>query len=1063
MKYKSNPNKAFTTLLIVNLILAFILNFSFITYAYIAQQIEQRATNRLNINILFGVLDDSVNPGGDWGSEANPYLISEPRHLQNLVVIQNRANQTIITKDSVFQVSDSFGNPIYIGGASTSSLLALSSIGTEDYPFISSFRGVTTTDTNAYVTLPTGEKSDTSVLGNIQINATQTQTDIGLFGNVGPKTKPADEVPVGEISNLLVYNVNITSSSIGGTGPDHDNFVTSAPYESNHIGILVGHAQYTSINNISVYYSGANGNPTVKAFNIHSIAGNSSVPKYTTASGIIGYYRDLTLGDEDLPVTSDGSQDVFGNVSGLGLGVVFSNDIWKFMEDQSGVGSPAPNDEYGLQETFGPELYGQGNTAEKYFQIGVFTFGHSMQTTKDDSIAKLWANEPNEWQVSTSGTYSHASVNQNVVTKSYSLTQITNSQMRNLTTSSSYHQLNATLSTTAYRYMITIDNGGKTYALIRNGATAVPKEIIINTSGGNNFAIPESELQYYTFAPHFGVQADSTVPPYGSYGVRLTNPYSNPLNFNQRNATTNNPQQLLGYGYDITRNSVKKEIPRPLRVYYTGGAGTASFMASSTGTSNPEGIRFLPLNTAGNYINVTSSGSTPNSTTYNTFMLQRRWGSTSNNSYLSFTSTGGFSSVTATSPTNAASTSGIAKVRLWAVNITNPSNSNYVKSIYTPTSNLKTYDMRENVLYYTGTPNSTNNSLRYQYEYRSLESLEWPDNTGSPITTLDHAIKMAAPTSYYFLNNRFWGVIEDIPNPGGSGTINVPEGSIGFTVQGGPSGTPNATVQVIVATEPSQDLNQTITMSRFGTGTSQTGDRYEIANGTLPLPPVPGPNAATTVPIRVIDNGNTYNNLYPNQNVLLVAYEFSVPVLTQSITYFLEASQGNANFVYLSSGRSSAKDNNPFHENDARMKQLDSVDFVHKTSSNVIATVTHPDYRRSLTAPYFGITRNPNNLDGDIPELDALIISITTTYDFTYAINRAYNANDEKYYIYITIVVSAPSNVTGNSDAIIKTIMDNHNFNFGEWSYLNSDNFEFVYSDVVVISINSKTVDWTKL
>ena len=80
----------------------------------------------------------------------------------------------------------------------------------------------------------------------------------------------------------------ITSTSAGGTRPNHDNFVTSAPYESNHIGILAGHAQYTTISNISVYYSGSNGNPNVKAFNVHNGAGHPSAPKYTTASGIIG-------------------------------------------------------------------------------------------------------------------------------------------------------------------------------------------------------------------------------------------------------------------------------------------------------------------------------------------------------------------------------------------------------------------------------------------------------------------------------------------------------------------------------------------------------------------------------------------------------------------------------------------------------------------------------------------------------------------------------------------------------------------------------------------------------
>ena len=129
--------------------------------------------------------------------------------------------------------------------------------------------------------------------------------------------------------------------------------------------------------------------------------------------------------------------------------------------------------------------------------------------------------------------------------------------------------------------------------------------------------------------------------------------------------------------------------------------------------------------------------------------------------------------------------------------------------------------MRENVLYYIGNATSNNNSLRYKYEYRSLPDLNWQDNSGKRISSLNNAIKMAAPTSYYFINTTFWGVVEGIPNPGGSGTIDVPEGSIGFTVQDGPAGSPKAKIRVIVATDPAQDLNQTIMVSRFGSGTNQ--------------------------------------------------------------------------------------------------------------------------------------------------------------------------------------------------------------------------------------------------
>ncbi len=935
--------------------------------------------------------------------------------------------------------------------------MEIHSIGTEEFPFVSTIRGVTTANPDEFVSLPSGEKSNTSVLGNLEVNATENQTDIGLFGNVGPIERPEDDSPIGTINNLLLYNVMITSTSAGGTRPNHDNFVTSAPYESNHIGILAGHAQYTTISNISVYYSGSNGNPNVKAFNVHNGAGHPAAPKYTTASGIIGYYRDLSLGDGGLPVTSDGKQDFGGETSGLGLGIVNANDIWKFMEDKTSVGKPAPNAEYSIQETFGPELYGISNVNKDYFQLGVFTFAHSAQTTEDDSIVKLWETEDNEWKVSTGGNYTHEAVTQNIVARSYNLTQITNHQMKNPSTPQMIHQLTDELANTnKYRYMLTVEDGGKNYALVRNGATAVPKEI--NTA---NFIIPESELEYYTFTPYSQQIQNSNVPPYGTYGYQLTGQLTGLLNndrdrlhFNEASSPNNTVMQYLGYGKNITRDGTIKEIPRPLRIYYDFSTGTlspTSFMASSSAATTKEGVRLVAV---ANNLPVNVNGTRPDATDYETFFLQRRTSEiASQTAYTSYSAANGFR-VENYHMFNNVLRSAIARFKLWAVDVSNPQVADYDKEIYTPivNGNLKTYDMRENVLYYIGNATSNNNSLRYKYEYRSLPDLNWQDNSGKRISSLNNAIKMAAPTSYYFINTTFWGVVEGIPNPGGSGTIDVPEGSIGFTVQDGPAGSPKAKIRVIVATDPAQDLNQTIMVSRFGSGTNQKSNRTIVAN--LPLPPVPGPNHSGTIPISVVDGGITYNNIYPNQNVLLVAYVFEVDVQTVPITYFLEASQGSANFVYLSSDRISSEDNNTFHENEIGMKQLDNIDLVHDTPEGVIATVNHPDYVRSLTAPYFGITRNPDRIDDSDPTIDALIISIITSYDFTYAINRAYNISDEKYYTYISIFVTAPSDVTGDTDAIIKVIMANYNFNFNEGAST---------SDVVVLTINSKVVNWSIL
>ena len=433
---------------------------------------------------------------------------------------------------------------------------------------------------------------------------------------------------------------------------------------------------------------------------------------------------------------------------------------------------------------------------------------------------------------------------------------------------------------------------------------------------------------------------------------------------------------------------------------------------------------------------------------------------------LSFTVADGFAAnAIPSSPSDNYTTrfNGATRVKLWAVNYANPGSPvPYNKAINTPTSNITTYDSDKTVLFYKPIPGGTLDSQKYRYEMTSLESLNWSDNQGKPLKSADKAIAMATPTSYYYMNSSFWGVKQGIPNPGGTGTINVPEGSIGFTVQPSTTAT-KSKIYVIVATNPAQDFNQTINVSRFGAvnSTSQTGNRTVV--DSFLLPPVPGATQASTIPITIVDNNVSYS-VYPNLNVLLVAYIIEVNVLSVPITYFLESSQGTASFVYLSSERTAAKDNNPDHENDVEFPPLDWVDYVFLGAGNRIATVNSGLYKASLTSTYFGVTRNPANLDGSNPNIDALILAIATAYDFTYAINRAvvYNSSTQKNVntLFITINILAPGSVTGNTDAILQAILDNYNFNFSEWSKIDQGTYEFTYSDAVVMNINGKLVNW---
>ena len=1061
MKFKSYKQSNVMLLALTTLFLFITLNASFVAFAYFSSEVYSQSKSRMDIRMIFGMLDESLNPTGTWGSETNPYIIANNQHLVNLYTLQNRTDRSIINDDSVFQVSTTLGQPVYIGSTNYLSMLEIPTIGTERFPFTSKLSGVRTESSENFITLPSGEKSDTSTIGNVRVVATSNQIDVGLFGNVGPTTQPLDNLPQGGISTLLLYNITVNTDAVGTYEGGHKYFVSTGTYETNHIGILAGHAQYTSISNISVYYSGpmeSQNQKDVQAFEVNA----GTTAKYTTASGIIGHYDDIIVNEDlALPVSSTGFPDqIGGSNTGLGLGVVYSEDIWTFMEENTFNGTPATEDEYNIQETFGAELYGEGNTEEKYFNIGVFTFAHSKQARAKDKLAKLWT-EPNSnlWDVSTSGSYSASAVKQSDA-KKYVTTRITNQLMDGFNSGTyNYHQLKTPYRDyNNYRYLITVVSGSDEYALVRYGASAIHKKI-----DPSNFIIPESELSYYTFTPLTQRTADTSYPPYLSGSAYR---YHTPgfARFITRNIYY---RQFAIYG-DLVQDDTNKilEAPRPLRVFYL-GSNTPSTTFNASSSTSIEGLHFHP--NTGVVYNATDTSplsikTDPTLVPYDTFSLER----TNNvdgrpqNYYMTFNPSTGFSA--------APGLSSAAAVRMYAVRITDnpttpsesPTNADYNKIINTVGSNLKTYDMQYNTLKYTGDPSSSIPANRYQYDIQTIESLSWSDNEGEPLESVETTLKMGDPTSYYYISdalNPFWGVAQDLISPiDDTERINVPEGSIGFTVNGTDTPGTTASVYVIVATDPRQDVNQAITISRFGSGDDQTGDRNVV--DTFLLPPVPASNTGDTYPITINDNGTPYT-AYPNLNTLLVAYEFSVPS-RYTITYFLEASMGSGSFVYLSAERSAATDNNPTHENEAFFPHLSNIDFVFRGNIDTsrIATIGSSEYVSSLTSMYFGLKANPLNPEGEDPGIDPVIVPITSGLDFTYSIGRVYLPGEEKYYLYFNIVIVNGYPTTISKAQLIE-IMNNMNFNYAEWSYINTETYEYSFSDAVVMTINGYPItDW---
>lgn len=1123
------------------------------------------------LSLAFGRLDYGT---GELGSETNPYLIYNNHHLSNLYTLQNSGRLEDINDSIYFQVSNPLGNPVYVGGESIDTPFEIQSIGSEDFAFISNLKGVTATSPANYVTLPSGEITDTSAIANVKVVAFEGQVDVGLFGNIGIFGEGVPAAPKGSVSNLLLANVQVSTTQTGTPKPIHNNYLTVAtPHETNHIGILAGHAQYCTVSNISVYYTQNSGSEkaVVDAFDIGA---NDGTTRFITTGGIIGFYKSIRTSDDDHTISSDGLDVKGENTGGFGLGVVYSRDIWEFMEKRYFDGNPAPNAEYPLQDTFDAQFYGAGNTNKEYFQIGVFTFVHSKQTKGKDSIAKLWkASEDKDWTIATNNAYNDSYLTMSSA-KKYSTTQITletnswpathtigslssasgsganryytvnytyvfNANNGQLTTTNTanaksgtyrYYTTatynvaqvreiaevnaaiqdaiaattrtaitngtttnvnpywssgtllngatvnNAMFPPTDYRFMIVAESNGQQYALTKNSDVA--QSVKIDT---NDFIIPQDMLEYYTFENLKKITYDTNYPDYTQFAARFETPGSIYINNSSviagtvNNNTGNTPTatstiNFLVYGKNVLQQGSSTrymEGKRPIRIYTDG----TSFAYASAKGGYFEGIQ-LSTNTANGHTNFGAN---------TVFRLRRTFSNNLQNNYTIWSEANGFGH-SATAPAfNSTSVFKIYAVRT-TPNPSNPSESPVDKldqrQINTPSNpaQTRTYNMSQNCLFYTGNAASTNAAQRYAYRMQPLSSLGWMDNYGEVLNNIDSTLKMADPTAYYLVQNTWFGFRMNIPAPAGLtapfNVMNIPQGAIGFTVSGhGVRGGADTTskVNVIVSTDPSKLLDQSIIVSYIpytttpanpNAGANPTGITYTNESktivGTLPLPPVPGASSADTIPIQVTDGSTTYT-AYTNMNTMLVAYTFTVPVSRYPRTYYLEASLGSANFVYLSVEGLTANDNNPDHENDGTFSVINAVDFV-ELANNRVATVNSSDYVPSFTVPYFGLTRNPNNLYGANPALDKLAILQAKGLKWNI---RRFKASDDIHTFNIDVTV--PSYATTVNQTQLNTIMKDMNFNFVETPYINPAERSIYYSDRVNTTVNNLFVDWLKL
>lgn len=523
-----------------------------ITFAYFADKRSATSSFHMEVMDWFGVLDGKT-ADSTWGKAENPYLIYEQKHIKNLYVLQNTKDKNLINENTVFQVSTSQGNPCYVGGTSYNNLLEMPSIGSEDFPFISKLYGVKGT---AY-RLPGGEYSDTSAFANIKVTGYEGQIDIGLFGVVGKFGNDVENETnaAGSITDLLLYNIQIATDALGAVKQEHTDYNALTNHETNHIGILAGHAQNTAIKNISVYYSGTEtaAAPGEKDGSSESdvqalLIASSNTAKYTSSGGIIGFYKNIFIG-EAKPVSTESFYDKNstggGNTIGSGTGIMFSGDLWDILTEGLEEGQIANT--YPLQESFGSEegeLYYRSDPGKTYFTRGVFTFAHSFQLSGKDSIIKLWSDASDSSQLAVATSYTGTSTTVASVEK-YTYQQIT----------SLYEPIS-----TDYRYLLVYDDGTNEHVLTRGGQGAVAQQLLRDSS---YISIPAGQLNFYSA---------KVVPTNSSHAL-----------WSDANTNSSYTQSLFFY-FGPYANDDDKANGRPLRTYSDGLAFADTTTATSLAT-----------------------------------------------------------------------------------------------------------------------------------------------------------------------------------------------------------------------------------------------------------------------------------------------------------------------------------------------------------------------------------------------------------------------------------------------------------------------------------------------
>lgn len=425
IKNKIMQHKVIIGIVIAAISIALLVSSSF---AYFRAFVDSGGVNSMMVELIFDRLDftDSAiendanyNPEATWGTEQNPYVISQKYHVQNLSVLQNSGffvNRVDANGEPIqahFLVCTPQGLPVAIdcGG------MTLSPVGTHELPFTGVIKGAPYDGETTY----SGYGTSTSTIANLTVQTSLSEPDIGFFGRLGYHGTKGTNADTGAptltgyaavVEDLVLADVTIKSRfSLGQTLAEWWAAITGSAehlnrkdesFESHHVGIIAGHAEFATINNVSVFYS----SDSVEAFDL--VSSNTSETSYYSSTGLLGLLDCVnpvkgdngvldgsnSISDSDL--VGDGSTGGGGDESGTMTGYFLAKNLFDRHEDYLSTQIITTKDKYSVTEmkdADGGELFKSVTMRERteigvnnwkyynyfYFQDTVFTFA---MTTK---------------------------------------------------------------------------------------------------------------------------------------------------------------------------------------------------------------------------------------------------------------------------------------------------------------------------------------------------------------------------------------------------------------------------------------------------------------------------------------------------------------------------------------------------------------------------------------------------------------------------------------------------------------------------------------------------------